>query len=92
VLLKVTLELVILVKNRILARLHAASTPCTKLAAALSLWVVDAGSKLVLELVDLVFGDFVSLGGFVPVTLLVVALHLSRSGVRRLLYDDPMEA
>ncbi len=31
----------------------------------MSLWVVAAGSKLVvLELVDLVFGDAVSLGGF----------------------------
>jgi hypothetical protein len=31
----------------------------------------------------------VSLGGFVPVTLLVVALLLSRTGVRRLLYGQP---
>ena len=42
---------------------------------------------VVLELVDLVFGDAVSLGGFVPVTLLVVTLLLSRTGVRRLLSD-----
>jgi hypothetical protein len=39
----------------------------------------------VLALVDLVFGDAVHLGGFVPVTLLIVALLLSRLGVRRLL-------
>ena len=57
---------------------------------ALSLWVVAAGSKIVvLELVDLVFGDSVSLGGFIPVTLLVVALLWSRAAVRRLLYDTP---
>ena len=50
--------------------------------------MVAAGSKLVvLELVNLVFGDAVSLGGFIPVTLLVVALLLSRAAVRRLLYD-----
>jgi hypothetical protein len=50
--------------------------------------VVAAGSKLVvLELVDLVFGDAVSLGGFVSVTLLVVALLVSRAAVRRLLSD-----
>ncbi len=89
-LLKVALELVILLKNRILVRLRAATTPRTRLVAALSLWVVAAGSKLVvLELVDLVFGDSVSLGGFVPVTLLVVALLVSRGAVRRLLYDTP---
>jgi hypothetical protein len=52
------------------------------------LWVGAAGSKLVvLELVDLLFGDAVSLSGFIPVRVLVVALLLSRAAVRRLLYD-----
>ena len=89
-LLKIALELVILVKNRILVRLRAATTPRARVVSALALWVVAAGSKLVvLEMVDLVFGDAVSLGGFVPVTLLVVALLLSRAGVRRLLYETP---
>ena len=92
VLLKVTLELVIRVKNRILDRLRAAMTPRTKIVAALSLWVVAAGSKIVvLELVNLVFGDSVSLGGFIPVTLLVVALLMSRAAVSRLLYDAPAD-
>jgi hypothetical protein len=87
-LLKITLELVIALKNQILTRLRAADTRRGKAAAALSLWVVAAGSKLVvLELVDLVFGDAVSLGGFVPVTLLVLVLLASRSAVRRLLTD-----
>jgi hypothetical protein len=87
-LLKLVLEVVILLKGRILSRLRAAATRRAKLAAAVSLWVVAAGSKLVvLELVDLVFGDAVSLGGFVPVTLLVVALLASRGAVRRLLDD-----
>ena len=87
-LLKITLELVILLKSEILARLRAAETRRAKLAAAVSLWVVAAGSKLlVLEMIDLVFGDVVSLGGFIPVTLLVVALLVSRAAVRRLLYD-----
>src|SRR4249919_4262244 len=44
--------------------------------------------KLVLELVDLVFGDSVQLGGFVSVTLLIVALLVSRTLVRRLLFPD----
>jgi hypothetical protein len=93
VLLKVSLEVVIMVKNKILVRLRAATSARTKLVAALSLWVVAVGSKLlVLELVDLVFGDSVSLGGFIPVTLLVIALLASRSAVRRLLYDGAGEA
>ena len=87
VLLKLALEVVILLKGRILTRLRAANTRRAKLVAALSLWAVAAGSKLVvLELVDLVFGDAVSLGGFVSVTLLVLALLVSRGAVRRLLY------
>lgn len=86
-LLKIALELVILLKSQILTRLRAADTQRAKLALAVSLWVVAAGSKLVvLELVDLVFGDAVSLGGFIPVTLLILALLLSRAAVRRLLY------
>ncbi len=85
-LLKVALELVLLLKGHIVTRLHAATTRHGKLAAALALWVVAAGSKLVvLKLVDLVFGDAVSLGGFIPVTLLVVALLASRAAVRRLI-------
>ena len=90
VLLKVALEVVVVVKNRILTRLRAATTPRTKVVAALSLWVVAAGSKFViLGLVDVIFGDSVSLGGFVPVTVLVVTLMVSRAAVRRLLYDVP---
>jgi hypothetical protein len=49
--------------------------------------VLNLAVEFVLELVNLVFGDAVSLGGFVSVTLLVVALLLARAGVRRLLED-----
>ncbi len=88
-LLKLALELVILAKGRIVVRLRAATTRTSKLAAAVSLWAVAAGSKLVvLELVDVVFGDAVSLGGFVSVSLLVAALLASRGAVRRLI-DEP---
>ena len=45
VLLKVALEVVIRVKNRILARLRLATTRRTKVLTALSLWVVAVGSK-----------------------------------------------
>jgi hypothetical protein len=92
-LLKIALELVIVLKRRIITRLRAADTRRVKLAAAGLLWVVAAASKLVvLELVDLVFGDAVSLGGFVSVTLLVVALLASRGAVRRLVADTATAA
>ena len=86
-LLKVTLELVLLLKGAVLARLRGATTRLAKATSALMLWVVAAGSKLVvLWLIDIVFGGAVSLGGFIPVTLLVIALLVSRAAVRRLLY------
>ena len=87
-LLKVTLELVLLIKGVVLARLRAATTRPGAVISALMLWVVAAGSKLVvLWLIDIAFGGSVSLGGFIPVTLLVVALLASRAAVRRLLRD-----
>jgi hypothetical protein len=93
VLLKIALEVVMVLKTKVISRLRAATTRRGKVTAALALWAVAAGSKLVvLELVDLIFGDAVSLGGFIPVTLLVVALLVSRAAVRRLLYDAPAAA
>lgn len=91
-LLKVALELVLSLKNRILGRLRAATTVSARIIAALCLWVVAAGSKfVVLELVNVVFGDAVSLGGFISVTVLVLALLVSRSAVRSLLFVTPPE-
>jgi hypothetical protein len=88
-LLKIALEVVILLKSRIVAGLRAASTRRAKAAIGAALWVVAAGSKfVVLKLVDLIFGDAVSLGGFITVTILIVAILISRAAVRRLL--DPL--
>ena len=90
VLLKLTLEVVVVCKKRALKRFHGALSVRAKLTAVLLLWLVAAGSKIaVLELVALVFADAVSLGGLASVTLLVVSLLLSRSGVRRLLTISP---
>jgi hypothetical protein len=90
VLLKAVLEVVVRVKKRARGRLRAARTPAGKVVAALLLWAVLVGSKfVVLTLEDLVFGDAVELGGFVAVTLLILALLLARAGVRRLLHEDP---
>jgi hypothetical protein len=85
-LLKVTLELVLVLKGAVLVRLRGATTRPARVGFAVMLWAVAAGSKVVvLWLIDVVFGGSVSLGGFLPVTLLVVALLLSRAAVRRLL-------
>ena len=86
VLLKAALEVVVALKKRLKARFRAASTPVGKGGSALLLWLVLVGSKfVVLGLVDLLFGDSVSLGGFLSVTGLIIALMLARAGVRKLL-------
>jgi hypothetical protein len=89
ILLKGVLEVVVAAKNRVKSRFRQASTPTGKVVAAVMLWVVLFGSKfLVLEAVNLVFGDRVSLGGFFSVTLLILILLLSRAAVRRLLQQS----
>ncbi len=86
VLLKVVLEVVVAAKKRAKGWFTAASTPWGKALAAVGLWVVLFGSKfVVLEVVDLVFGDAVALGGFISVTLLIIVLMLARAAVRWLL-------
>ena len=83
-LLKGVLEVVVAAKKRIRAWFTVAEAPVGKALAALGLWAVLFGSKfVVLEVVHLVFGDAVQLGGFFSVTLLVVVLMLARAAVRR---------
>jgi len=58
ILLKVALELILILKGRVVNRVRGATTRSGKVAFALLLWLVAVGSKVVvLELVDLVFGD-----------------------------------
>lgn len=90
VLLKVALEGVLALKSRGLGRLRSAEGWPGRVTSALMLWALAAGSKLVvLWLVEVTFRGSVSLGGFVPVTALVVTLMLARGVVRRLL--DPAQ-
>jgi hypothetical protein len=89
-LLKVALEVVLLLKSHIIAGFRAANGRRAKTILGIVLWAVAAGSKfVVLTLVDVVFGDAVSLGGFIPVTLLIVVLLMSRASVRWLLDEAP---
>ena len=92
ILLKVVLELVLVVKKRVVARIRAAPTPVGRVVNALSLVLVMAGSKfLVLELTALAFGDFVQLGGFFSVTALILTMMLARAGMRYLLARTDQE-
>lgn len=86
VLFKLALEVIAFVKTRILARVRASRTAVGKTLNAALLLLLGAGSKfLILWLTDLLFGDAVHLGGFLPVTLLIITLMLARLGVRLLI-------
>src|SRR5262249_40879767 len=64
VLLKAVLEVVLVVERRLKTRYRHATTRRGKIVTAVLLWSVLVASKFaVLEVVDLVFGDRVSLGG-----------------------------
>ena len=87
-LLKLTLEVVVFLKNRAKRRFKAATTVPARVFAGLLLWLILVGSKfVVLELVAVVFSGSVKLGGFFSVTGLIIVLLLARAGVRRLLAE-----
>jgi len=86
VVLKLVLEAVVWVKNRVKGRMKAATTMAGKIAGGLALWAVLVGSKfVVLEIVAFLFAGQVKLGGFFAVTGLILVLLVARAGVRRLL-------
>lgn len=85
-LLLVVLHLVSMAKQPLMARFERASVGAGKVLAGLGLWLVLVGSKfVVLELVDRVFGDRVSLGGFFSVTALILVMLFARDLTRRVL-------
>ncbi|MBT2476396.1 hypothetical protein J7E68_17900 [Microbacterium sp. ISL-103] len=91
ILLKAVLEVVLFVKKSILRRVRGARTRLVRAVNVAALVLIIPGSKfLVLALVDLVFGDAVRLGGFLPVTALIFVLMLARAGVRRIL-ERPLD-
>jgi hypothetical protein len=82
-LLLLVLHGVTMVKVPLTSRFKTASSRTGKVLLGLALWIVLAGSKfVVLALVDRLFGDRVSLGGFVSVTGLILVLLFARDLVR----------
>ncbi|WP_137843765.1 hypothetical protein [Microbacterium sp. 2FI] len=85
ILLKIVLEVVLWAKKKIVHRFRTADSTGARVTSAITLVLVLPGSKfLVLGLVDLAFGDTVSLGGFFQVTALIIVLMVARGGTRRL--------
>ena len=86
VLFKLALEVIAVLKTRILDRVRASRSVARKVLNTALLLLLGAGSKFViLWLTDLVFGDAVRLGGFFSVTLLIIVLMAARFGIRLLI-------
>ena len=85
VLLKITLEIVVWFKKKVLDRLRLSETPAKRALFLVLLILLFPGSKfLVLEVVAWAFSGSVTLGGFFQVTALVLSLMVARLAVRQL--------
>lgn len=83
ILLKLVLEVIIAVKKAATDSIRTASSTWRRAVSIAMLVALLPGSKfVVLWLVDVAFGDAVSLGGFWPVTALIFALMGARALVR----------
>ncbi|MFN2150540.1 MAG: hypothetical protein ACK2T5_03010 [Anaerolineales bacterium] len=71
---KILLEIILKLEHRVANALKA-----YKVLRIFFVWLILFGSKfLILEIVDIVFGEHVELGKFLDVILLVIALMVAR--------------
>lgn len=81
-LLKVLLDLITAAKGRVLDWTRRGEGRSRRVAGLFGVWAILFLSKfLILEAVDIVFGDRVTLGGFVDVLLLAATLMLARQAI-----------
>ena len=80
ILLKILLEIILKLEHRVSNVFKS-----YKVLRILLVWLILFGSKfLILEVVDVVFGDHVELGKFLDVILLVIALMVAREVFQRI--------
>ena len=85
ILLKALLDVILGLEHRVAHFFEARPGKLSKFLRIMSTWVILFLSKfLILEVVDLVFGDHVELGKFVQVLSLVIALMVAREVVQRI--------
>lgn len=82
--LKVILDLILRFEHRVSEFFTRFEGAWAKVVQFLAVWAILFGSKFViLEVVDIVFGDHVDLGGFLMVIGIVVAMMVARELVNR---------
>ena len=85
ILLKALLDVILGLEHRVAHFFEARPGKLSKFLRIMSTWIILFLSKfLILEVVDLVFGDHVELGKFVQVLSLVIALMVAREVFQRI--------
>ena len=85
ILLKALLDIILGLEHRVAHYFAARSGNLSTFLRIMSTWLILFLSKFViLEVVDLVFGDHVELGKFVSVLVLVLALMITREAAQRI--------
>ena len=85
ILLKALLDVILGLEHRVAHFFEARPGNLSKFLRIMSTWLILFLSKfLILEVVDIVFGDHVELGKFVHVLSLVIALMVAREVVQRI--------
>lgn len=80
ILLKILLEIILKLEHRVSDAFKA-----YRILRILLVWLILFGSKfLILEIVDIVFGEHVELGKFLDVIVLVIALMVAREVFQRI--------
>ena len=80
IVLKILLEIILKLEHKV-----AAIFADRKILQILFVWLILFGSKfLILEVIDLIFGEHVELGKFLDVIVLVIALMVAREVVQRI--------
>lgn len=85
VLLKALLDLILGLEHRVAHYFEQRTGPLAKVLRVVFTWLILFLSKfLILEVVDIVFGDHVELGGFITVLSLVLVMMIAREVVQRI--------
>jgi hypothetical protein len=93
IVLKIILDLLLAFEHRVSGFFKEHNRP---LFGALAVWLILFSSKFViLEIIDIIFGEHVELGGFLSVLALVATMMIARAVFQRIyqsLGDTPAEA
>lgn len=79
IVLKILLDVILAAEHRVAEYFSQRDRPLSKVLRVLATWLILFLSKfLILEVIDLIFGDHVELGGFLQVLSLVIVMMVAR--------------